>query len=100
MLKCKTKLGLEDLDFIHTAYGLLTNRRKAGSKHHLIVDAAGTPLNIRTGASRHDSTQIMPLLDDVSFLGGRRGQPLCKPNWVQTDRAYDCASVIAPGVPR
>src|SRR6476661_5363995 len=41
-----------------------TDRRKAGSKHHLLVDAAGTPLNvILTGANRHDSTQLMPLLD-------------------------------------
>lgn len=42
------------------------NRRKAGSKHHLLVDATGTPLNvILTGANRHNSTQFMPLLDGL-----------------------------------
>lgn len=68
-----------------------TDRRKAGSKHHLAVDGNGTPLNvILTGANRHDSTQLMPLLDGVPAIAGRRGRPLRKPRCVQADRAYDC----------
>jgi transposase len=35
-----------------------TDRRKPGSKHHLITDAQGIPLAaILTGANRHDVTQ-------------------------------------------
>jgi hypothetical protein len=65
-----------------------TDRRKAGSKHHLIVDGNGTPLNvILTGANRHDSTQLMPLLDGMPAIAGRRGRPLRKPGCVQADRA-------------
>ncbi|HJV87624.1 MAG TPA: IS5 family transposase [Noviherbaspirillum sp.] len=68
-----------------------TDRRKAGSKHHLVVDANGTPLNvILTGANPHDSTQLTPLLDGVPAIAGRRGRPLRKPRCVQADRAYDC----------
>jgi transposase len=68
-----------------------TDRRKTGSKHHLMVDAAGTPLNaILTGANRHDSTQLMPLLGGVPPIAGRRGRPLRKPQYMQADRGYDC----------
>jgi transposase len=68
-----------------------TDRRKAGSKHHLLVDATGTPLNvILTSANRHDSTQLMPLLDGLPPIAGRRGQPSRKPQRVQADRGYDC----------
>jgi transposase len=68
-----------------------TDRRKAGSKHHLVVNGNGTPLNvILTAANRHDSTQLMPLLDGVLPITGRCGRPLVKPQRVQADRAYDC----------
>ncbi len=67
-----------------------TDRRKAGSKHHLVVDGNGTPLNvILSGANRHDSTQLLPLLDGVPPIAGRPGRPLAKPACVQADRAYD-----------
>lgn len=36
-----------------------TDRRKAGSKHHVVVDAQGIPLApTLTGAQRHDVTQL------------------------------------------
>ena len=39
-----------------------TDRRKPGSKHHLLTDANGIPLKtILTGANRHDVTQLLPL---------------------------------------
>jgi transposase len=39
------------------------NRRKAGSKHHLITDAAGIPLAcLVTGANRHDLSQLLGLV--------------------------------------
>jgi len=45
---------------------------------------------ILTAANRHDSTQLMPLLDGLPPIAGRRGRPLRKPKCVQADRGYDC----------
>jgi transposase len=45
---------------------------------------------ILTGANRHDSTQLMPLLEGLPPIAGRRGRPLRKPQRVQADRGYDC----------
>jgi transposase len=57
----------------------------------LLVDADGVPLNvILTGANRHDTTQLLPLLDGVPQIAGRRGRPLRRPERVQADRGYDC----------
>jgi transposase len=57
----------------------------------LVVDANGTPLNvIVTAANRHYSTQLLPLLDGVPPIAGRRGRALTKPRCVQADRGYDC----------
>jgi transposase len=54
-----------------------TDRRKKGSKHHVITDAQGIPLAIElTGAQRHDSTQMLPLVDAIPPIQGKR---LAKP---------------------
>jgi transposase len=67
-----------------------TDRRKAGSKHHVLTDANGIPVVARlTSANRHDVTQLLPLVDGIPLLGGRPGRPLRKPGLVQGDRAYD-----------
>lgn len=67
-----------------------TDRRKLGSKHHLITDAQGIPLAaILTGANRHDVTQLLPLVEAIPPVGGKRGRPRQKPDQVQGDRAYD-----------
>jgi transposase len=67
-----------------------TDRRKKGSKHHLITDAKGIPLAVRlTGANRHDVTQLIPLVDAIPAVRGRRGRPRRRPKRVQADRAYD-----------
>ena len=51
------------------------DRGRAGSKHHLLVDATGIPLACAlTGGNRHDVTQLIPLLDRVP----RRRRP-CRP---------------------
>jgi transposase len=66
-----------------------TDRRKLGSKHHLIVDAQGIPLAvILTGANRHDITQLDALVDAIPHIRGKRGRPLHKPKIVQGDRGY------------
>ena len=66
-----------------------TDRRKLGSKHHLIVDAQGIPLAvILTGANRHDITQLDALVQAIPHIRGKRGRPLHKPHIVQGDRGY------------
>ena len=57
------------------------DRGKAGSKHHLIVEAHGIPLAaITTGGNRNDVTQLVPLIQAVPPIRGKRGQPLRRPN--------------------
>lgn len=70
-----------------------TDRRKLGSKHHLITDANGIPLAvILTEANRHDVTQLIPLIDKIPHVKGQRGAPRYRPDRVQGDRAYDSES--------
>ena len=67
-----------------------TDRRKLGSKHHLLTDGRGIPLACTlTKANRHDVTQLLPLLDKVPRVKGQPGAPRCRPQHVQGDRAYD-----------
>lgn len=41
-----------------------TDRRKKGTKHHIITEAQGIPLAVHvTEANRHDVTQLLLLLD-------------------------------------
>jgi transposase len=67
-----------------------TDRRKLGSKHHVLTDAQGIPLAATlTGANRHDVTQLLPLVDAIPEVRGKRGRPRRRPQRVQGDRAYD-----------
>ena len=67
-----------------------TDRRKAGSKHHLLTDAQGIPLTvILTEANRNDVTQLLPLVNGIPPIAGKRGAPRYRPIWVQADRGYD-----------
>src|SRR4051794_32315795 len=53
-----------------------TDRRKKGSKHHVATDAHGVPLATElTGAQRHDTTQMLPLVDAIPPIKGPRGRP-------------------------
>ena len=52
------------------------DRGRAGSKHHLLTDAHGTPLAwALTGSNRNDITQLLPLLDRVPPVAGLPGRP-------------------------
>jgi transposase len=65
-------------------------RRKLGSKHHVITEAQGMPLAvILTGANTHDVTQLVPLVEAIPPVRGKRGRPRPKPERVYGDRAYD-----------
>lgn len=67
-----------------------TDRRKPGSKHHVLTDGGGVPLNmILTGANRHDVTQLLPLVDGVPEIAGKPGRPRKRLEELYADRAYD-----------
>jgi transposase len=67
-----------------------TDRRKRGTKHHLLVEAQGVPLAWAcSGAHRHDLTQLLGLVDAIPPLQGKKGRPRKRPARVQGDRAYD-----------
>jgi transposase len=70
-----------------------TDRRKLGSKHHVVTDANGIPLKLTlTGANRHDVTQLLPLVDQIPAVAGKRGRPRRRPRELYADRAYDSKS--------
>ena len=56
----------------------------------MITDAAGVPLAATlTGANAHDVTELLPLVDAIPPVRGKRGRPRKRPERVQGDRAYD-----------
>jgi len=66
------------------------DRGRSGSKHHLIVEAHGIPLAaILTGGNRDDVTQLIPLIEAVPPIRGKRGRPLQRPRHLYADRGYD-----------
>jgi transposase len=66
------------------------DRRKSGSKHHVITDAEGVPLAVRlTGGNRHDVTELIPLVDSIPAIAGKVGHPIHRPEEIFADRAYD-----------
>lgn len=65
------------------------DRRKPGSKHHLLTDAGGLPLAVLlTEANRHDVTQLIPLVQSLQPIRGRVGRPRRRPEALQGDAAY------------
>ncbi|WP_425286481.1 IS5 family transposase [Actinopolyspora xinjiangensis] len=68
----------------------LLDRGTTGAKHHLICDGGGIPLAvILTGGNRHDSTQLLPLVEAIPPVRGRRGRPRRKPDMLVAHRGYD-----------
>jgi len=45
---------------------------------------------ILTPANRHDSTQLIPLVNTIPAIRGKDGAPLSTPGCVVADRGYDC----------
>jgi len=65
------------------------DRARQGSKHHLITCGRGTPLAASlSGGNRNDITQLVPLVDAIPPVRGRRGRPRRRPNRLYGDRAY------------
>lgn len=66
------------------------DRRKTGSKHHLITDGGGIPLNvITTAANINDVTQTLALVDGIPPVAGRVGHPRKRPEALLGDKGYD-----------
>jgi transposase len=63
------------------------DRRRKGSKHHLICSGNGIPLAaLTTAANRNDVTQLSDLVDRIPPVGPHRRFP---PKSLLADRAYD-----------
>ncbi|MFC8659971.1 IS5 family transposase [Streptomyces parvus] len=61
-----------------------------GSKCHLIIDATGIPLAVSlAGGNRNDVTQLIPLLQAVPPVRGKRGRLRRRPDVPLADRGYD-----------
>ncbi|MEU9291504.1 IS5 family transposase [Streptomyces sp. NPDC048275] len=62
------------------------DRVRPGSKHHVITDAHGTPLAVTlTGGTRHDVTQLLPLLDAIPHIKAAPAGPgSCSPTAATT----------------
>lgn len=68
-----------------------TDRGKPGSKHHVITDANGVPLQVETTpANRHDIMQLLSLVVNIPPVKGQPGHPRSRPDELYADRAYDC----------
>lgn len=56
----------------------------------MITDGGGIPLAVTlTGGNRNDVTQLMPLIEAIPPIRGKRGRPRRRPEVVFADRAYD-----------
>ena len=56
----------------------------------MITEAHGIPLAVSlTGGQRNDVTQLMPLIEAIPPVRGRRGRPRQRPVRVYADRGYD-----------
>ncbi len=70
-----------------------TDRGKAGSKYHVLVDRQGIPLAVQlSAASVHDSKLLEPLVDAVRPIRrptGEPGRPRKRPAKLHGDTGYD-----------
>jgi transposase len=67
-----------------------TDRRKSGSKHHVLTDAQGVPLAATvTAANVNEVTQVVEVLSEMPPVGGKPGPKRTRPERLQGDKAYD-----------
>ena len=66
------------------------DRRKAGSKHHIVTDAGGVPLAATlTAGNKNDVTELEGVVDAIPPVAGGPGRPRQRPDELYADRAYD-----------
>jgi transposase len=70
-----------------------TDRGKAGSKYHVLVERQGIPLAVQLSAANvHDSKLLEPLVDAVQPIRrptGEPGRPRKRPSKLHADKGYD-----------
>ncbi len=67
-----------------------TDRRKPGSKHHVVTDGNGVPLQTElSAANSHDGKHMVPLIAAIPQVRGKVGHPRSRPDATYADRAYD-----------
>jgi IS5 family transposase len=70
-----------------------TDRGKAGTKYHLLVDARGLILHtLLSPANTHDSVQFEPLVETNPGVRAHRhrpGRPRRRPDKLHADKGYD-----------
>jgi transposase len=71
-----------------------TDRGKSGSKHHVLTDAQGIPLNATvTAANVNEVTQVFQVLTGMPPVGGKPGPKRQRPERLQGDEAYHSGPV-------
>jgi transposase len=71
-----------------------TDRRKSGSKHHVLTDARGIPLSATvTAANVNEVTQVSQVLAGMPAVGGKPGPRRRKPERLQGDGGFDSGPV-------
>src|ERR1041385_5116790 len=71
-----------------------TDRSKSGSKHHVLTDAQGIPLNATVSAANvNEGTQALHVLTHLPPAGGKGGRRREKSERLQGDRGYDSEPV-------
>jgi transposase len=66
------------------------DRGKPGSKIHVISDRNGLPLHTAVSAANTPDAQLLlPMLDSLPGVAGRRGRPRRRPDKLHADKAYD-----------
>jgi transposase len=67
-----------------------TDRGKLGSKHHVMTDAQGLPLNVTvTAANVPEVNEVLDLVDSAPEVVTAEGEPRQNPDELYGDRAYD-----------
>jgi transposase len=71
-----------------------TDRGRPGSKHHVIVDGHGVPLEVQlSAANKPDVKQLVPLLANLPQVTGKVGHPQSRPKALYGERGYDSEQV-------
>ena len=66
------------------------DRRKKGSKHHVLTDGHGMPLAATTTAANvNEVTQLRGLVEAIPPVRGKPGRPRRRPDRLYGDRGYD-----------
>ncbi len=62
----------------------------------MLCDRTGIPLTaLISAANTHDSQLLLPLLDSIIPIRGRRGRPRQRPDKLHADKAYDVRALRA-----